>query len=43
MPVLVGTKFDDFVQLPLDLQWTIANQVMNVRKTFGLGVYVYLV
>ncbi|KAI8551918.1 hypothetical protein RHMOL_Rhmol06G0224400 [Rhododendron molle] len=28
IPVLVGTKFDDFVRLPMDLQWTIASQVM---------------
>ncbi|XP_052177341.1 septum-promoting GTP-binding protein 1-like isoform X2 [Diospyros lotus] len=26
IPVLIGTKFDDFVKLPVDLQWTIANQ-----------------
>lgn len=27
IPILVGTKFDDFIQLPIDLQWTIASQV----------------
>ncbi|RZC09824.1 Septum-promoting GTP-binding protein 1 [Glycine soja] len=27
IPVLIGTKFDDFIQLPIDLQWTIANEV----------------
>lgn len=27
IPVLIGTKFDEFVQLPLDLQWTIASEV----------------
>ncbi|KAG6506154.1 hypothetical protein ZIOFF_031471 [Zingiber officinale] len=27
VPVLVGTKFDEFVQLPLEMQWTIVNQV----------------
>lgn len=27
IPVLIGTKFDDFIQLPIDLQWTIASQV----------------
>ncbi|XP_027347238.1 septum-promoting GTP-binding protein 1 isoform X2 [Abrus precatorius] len=26
IPVLIGTKFDDFIQLPIDLQWTIASQ-----------------
>lgn len=29
MPVLIGTKFDDFVRLPPDLQWTIVTQVLN--------------
>lgn len=29
IPVIIGTKFDDFIQLPIDLQWTIASQVMN--------------
>ncbi|KAL0443403.1 UNVERIFIED_CONTAM: Septum-promoting GTP-binding protein 1 [Sesamum latifolium] len=27
IPILIGTKFDDFVQLPQDIQWTIINQV----------------
>lgn len=27
IPVLIGTKFDDFAQLPLDVQWAIALQV----------------
>ena len=31
IPVLIGTKFDDFIQLPIDLQWTIASQV-NISK-----------
>ncbi|KAL0302058.1 UNVERIFIED_CONTAM: Septum-promoting GTP-binding protein 1 [Sesamum radiatum] len=26
IPILVGTKFDDFVQLPPDIQWTIVTQ-----------------
>ncbi|KAI7996461.1 hypothetical protein LOK49_LG10G01026 [Camellia lanceoleosa] len=26
IPVLIGTKFDDFVQLPIDVQWTIASK-----------------
>ncbi|KAG0479253.1 hypothetical protein HPP92_010111 [Vanilla planifolia] len=26
IPILVGTKFDDFVQLPLDMQWTIVHE-----------------
>ncbi|KAG0479243.1 hypothetical protein HPP92_010101 [Vanilla planifolia] len=26
IPILVGTKFDDFVQLPLDMQWTVVHE-----------------
>ncbi|KAI8012563.1 Septum-promoting GTP-binding protein 1 [Camellia lanceoleosa] len=26
IPVLIGTKFDDFVKLPIDVQWTIASK-----------------
>ncbi|XP_043690946.1 septum-promoting GTP-binding protein 1-like [Telopea speciosissima] len=26
IPILIGTKFDDFVRLPLDMQWTIVTQ-----------------
>ncbi|CAL5336449.1 unnamed protein product [Camellia sinensis] len=26
IPVLIGTKFDDFVQLPIDVRWTIASK-----------------
>ncbi|KAI8000893.1 hypothetical protein LOK49_LG09G00043 [Camellia lanceoleosa] len=28
IPILIGTKFDDFVQLLPDLQWTIVTQVL---------------
>lgn len=32
IPILIGTKFDDFVQLPLDMQWTIVNEArLNAR------------
>jgi len=27
IPILIGTKFDDFVRLPPDVQWTIVTQV----------------
>ncbi|KAG6529652.1 hypothetical protein ZIOFF_011865 [Zingiber officinale] len=26
IPILIGTKFDDFAQLPLEMQWAIVNQ-----------------
>ncbi|CAL5394097.1 unnamed protein product [Camellia sinensis] len=32
IPVLIGTKFDDFVQLPIDVQWTIASQVTSEKS-----------
>lgn len=27
VPVFIGTKFDEFIQLPIALQWTLASQV----------------
>ncbi|KAE8667244.1 hypothetical protein F3Y22_tig00112428pilonHSYRG00010 [Hibiscus syriacus] len=30
IPILIGTKFDDFTDLPLDFQWTIASQENNL-------------
>ncbi|KAG0481822.1 hypothetical protein HPP92_009906 [Vanilla planifolia] len=32
IPILVGTKFDDFVQLPLDMQWTVVHEVWDRRE-----------
>jgi Rab family protein len=29
IPILIGTKFDDFVRLPPDVQWTIVTQVIK--------------
>ena len=29
IPIIIGTKFDDFVRLPPDLQWTIVTQVIK--------------
>ncbi|MCD9561555.1 septum-promoting GTP-binding protein 1 [Datura stramonium] len=39
IPVLVGTKFDDFVQLPLDVQWTIANQARAYAKALNATLF----
>ncbi|XP_060188263.1 septum-promoting GTP-binding protein 1-like isoform X1 [Lycium barbarum] len=39
IPVLIGTKFDDFVQLPLDLQWTIANQARAYAKALNATLF----
>ncbi|XP_028096969.1 septum-promoting GTP-binding protein 1-like isoform X1 [Camellia sinensis] len=41
----VGTKFDDFVQLPIDVQWTIASQArayaraLNATLIFSSATY----
>ncbi|CAN1220275.1 Septum-promoting GTP-binding protein 1 [Linum perenne] len=38
IPILIGTKFDDFIQLPIDLQWTIASQIgLSLRIEFDGG------
>ncbi|PQQ08267.1 septum-promoting GTP-binding protein 1 [Prunus yedoensis var. nudiflora] len=34
IPILIGTKFDDFVRLPPDLQWTIVTQVNQLPANF---------
>lgn len=39
IPVLVGTKFDDFVQLPIDLQWTIASQARTYAKALNATLF----
>ncbi|KAF5940431.1 hypothetical protein HYC85_021598 [Camellia sinensis] len=45
IPVLIGTKFDDFVQLPIDVQWTIASQArayaraLNATLIFSSATY----
>ncbi|KAF4382642.1 hypothetical protein CsatB_020728 [Cannabis sativa] len=39
IPVLIGTKFDDFIQLPIDLQWTIASQARSYAKAFNATLF----
>lgn len=39
IPVMVGSKFDEFVQLPLDLQWTIANQARTYAKAINATLF----
>ncbi|XP_057505917.1 septum-promoting GTP-binding protein 1-like [Actinidia eriantha] len=39
IPVLIGTKFDDFDQLPIDLQWTIANQARAYAKALNATLF----
>ncbi|KAL2482134.1 Ras-related small GTP-binding family protein [Forsythia ovata] len=39
IPVIIGTKFDDFVQLPIDLQWTIASQARSYAKALNATLF----
>ncbi|XP_011079013.1 septum-promoting GTP-binding protein 1 [Sesamum indicum] len=39
IPVLIGTKFDEFVQLPMDLQWTIASQARSYAKAMNATLF----
>ncbi|KAL3624677.1 hypothetical protein CASFOL_031345 [Castilleja foliolosa] len=39
IPVLIGTKFDDFIQLPIDLQWTIASQARSYAKAMNATLF----
>ncbi|KAE8710136.1 Glutamate receptor isoform 1 [Hibiscus syriacus] len=39
IPILIGTKFDDFTDLPLDLQWTIASQARAYAKAINATLF----
>ncbi|PON83856.1 Small GTPase superfamily, Rab type [Trema orientale] len=39
IPILIGTKFDDFIQLPIDLQWTIASQARSYAKALNATLF----
>ncbi|XP_028111437.1 septum-promoting GTP-binding protein 1-like [Camellia sinensis] len=39
VPVLIGTKFDEFVQLPIDLQWAIASQARAYAKAMNATLF----
>nr|GMD33496.1 septum-promoting GTP-binding protein 1-like [Ipomoea batatas]GMD36911.1 septum-promoting GTP-binding protein 1-like [Ipomoea batatas] len=39
IPVMIGTKFDDFVELPLDLQWTIASEARAYAKALNATLF----
>lgn len=39
IPVIIGTKFDDFVQLPIDLQWTIASQARAYARAINATLF----
>ncbi|EPS66713.1 hypothetical protein M569_08062, partial [Genlisea aurea] len=37
--VLIGTKFDEFVDLPIDLQWAIASQARSLAKAMNATLF----
>ncbi|KAL1119111.1 hypothetical protein V6Z11_D01G082100 [Gossypium hirsutum] len=39
IPVLIGTKFDDFVRLPPDLQWTVVTQARAYAKAMKATLF----
>ncbi|KAG6420426.1 hypothetical protein SASPL_116953 [Salvia splendens] len=39
VPVFIGTKFDEFMQLPVDLQWTIASQARGYAKALNAPLF----
>lgn len=39
IPIIIGTKFDDFIQLPIDLQWAIASQARAYAKAVNATLF----
>ncbi|OMO80611.1 Small GTPase superfamily [Corchorus capsularis] len=39
IPILIGTKFDDFVRLPPDLQWTIVTQARAYARVMKATLF----
>ncbi|XP_058093245.1 septum-promoting GTP-binding protein 1-like [Magnolia sinica] len=39
IPVLIGTKFDDFAQLPLDIQWAIVSQARAYARAMKATLF----
>ncbi|XP_042410845.1 septum-promoting GTP-binding protein 1-like [Zingiber officinale] len=39
IPILVGTKFDEFVQLPFEMQWTISNQARTYARAMDSPLF----
>ncbi|KAK8493533.1 hypothetical protein V6N13_029574 [Hibiscus sabdariffa] len=39
IPILIGTKFDDFIQLPIDLQYAIASQARAYAKAINATLF----
>ncbi|XP_008454521.1 septum-promoting GTP-binding protein 1 isoform X2 [Cucumis melo] len=39
IPILIGTKFDDFVRLPPDLQWTVVSQARAYARVMKATLF----
>ncbi|XP_015080755.1 septum-promoting GTP-binding protein 1-like [Solanum pennellii] len=39
IPILIGTKFDDFVQLPPDIQWSVVTQARTYAKAMKATLF----
>ncbi|THU50745.1 hypothetical protein C4D60_Mb06t23550 [Musa balbisiana] len=39
IPILIGTKFDDFARLPLEMQWTIVNQARAYARAMKATLF----
>ncbi|XP_022140324.1 septum-promoting GTP-binding protein 1 [Momordica charantia] len=39
IPILIGTKFDDFIQLPIELQWAIASEARTYAKALNAPLF----
>ncbi|KAG2637402.1 septum-promoting GTP-binding protein 1-like [Panicum virgatum] len=39
IPILIGTKFDDFAQIPLEMQWAIVNQARAYARAMKATLF----
>ncbi|XP_057795368.1 septum-promoting GTP-binding protein 1-like isoform X1 [Salvia miltiorrhiza] len=39
VPIVIGTKFDDFMQLPPDIQWTVVTQARRYAKAMNAAIF----
>ncbi|KAH6835521.1 Ras-related small GTP-binding family protein [Perilla frutescens var. hirtella] len=39
VPIVIGTKFDDFLQLPPDIQWTVITQARTYAKAMKAALF----
>ncbi|GJX63887.1 septum-promoting GTP-binding protein 1-like protein [Tanacetum coccineum] len=39
IPVMVGSKFDDFIEFPIDMQWTISSEARAYAKAINATLF----